>query len=101
MADAPVNLEVADIQGLVVSGYRRLAAADYVLLRIADPDRARRWLGAIATRVTNASAPVTTTGVNLALTATGLERLGLDPEAMSTFPAEFVEGMATPEAPWT
>ncbi len=96
MADAPVNLEVADIQGLVVSGYRRLAAADYVLLRIADPDRARRWLGAIATRVTNASAPVTTTGVNLALTATGLERLGLDPEAMSTFPAEFVEGMATP-----
>ena len=96
MAVAPVNLELADIQGLVVSGYRRLAAADYVLLRIADPDRARRWLAAIRPRVTNASAPVTTTGVNLALTATGLERLGLDPDAMSTFPAEFVEGMATP-----
>jgi len=95
MAVATVNLEVADIQGLVVSGYRRLAAADYVLLRIADPDRARRWLGKIAPSVTNASAPVTTTGVNLALTATGLEGLGLDQEAMSTFPAEFVEGMAT------
>lgn len=97
MAGSPVSLEVADIQGLVVSGYRRLAAADYVLFRIADPGLARRWLGQIASRVTNSSAPVTTTGVNLALTSTGLARLGLEGGAMATtFPAEFLEGIATP-----
>jgi Dyp-type peroxidase family len=96
MASPVVDLDVADIQGLVASGYRRLRAADYLLFTIGDGGRARRWLGELAGRLTTAQAPVTTTGLNLALTSSGLQHLGLDDDALGSFPSEFVEGMATP-----
>jgi Dyp-type peroxidase family len=96
MAAAAVTLEVADMQGMVASGYRRLVAADYVLWRITDAARAKSWLGSVVGRVTSSAAPVTATGVNLALTSSGLARLGLAADALGTFPAEFVEGIATP-----
>lgn len=96
MAAQAVSLDLADIQGLVASGYRRLRSADYLLFRIADRARARSWLGAVAGRLTTAQAPVTTTGLNLALTSSGLRRLGLDQDALGSFPPEFVEGIATP-----
>src|SRR5712692_3727123 len=84
------------MQGLVASGYRRLRSADYLLFRIRDGGAARRWLGDLAGRLTTARAPVTTTGLNLALTSSGLRHLGLDTAALGSFPPEFVEGMATP-----
>jgi Dyp-type peroxidase family len=91
-----VSLEVADIQGLITSGYGRLRAASYLLFRVEDAPRARRWLGGLAERLTTAAAPVTTAGVNVAFTSTGLERLGVATETLNSFPAEFLEGMATP-----
>lgn len=96
MASPPVTLEVADIQGLVASGYRRLRAADYLFFTVGDGGLARRWLGDLAGRLTTAQAPVTTTGLNLALTSSGLQHLGLDDDALGSFPAEYIEGMATP-----
>ncbi len=96
MAVPAVALEFADIQGLVASGYRRLRSADYLLFKIADPGKVRSWLGELAGGLTNAAAPVTATGVNLALTSSGLQRLGLEDDVLSSFPPEFIEGMATP-----
>ena len=96
MAPAAVNLDVADIQGLVASGYRRLRSADYLLFRIRDGRAARKWLGDLAGRLTTAQAPVINTGLNLALTSSGLQRLGLDDDSLGSFPSEFIEGMATP-----
>lgn len=92
--DAPA-LETSDIQGLLVAGYRRLRAARYLLLRVEDSVMVKTWLADLAARITNASAPVTTTAVNVAFTYAGLEALGLPPRLSGGFPAEFVEGMVT------
>jgi Dyp-type peroxidase family len=96
VATPPLNLDVADIQGLVASGYRRLRSADYLLFKIRDRGVARRWLGELAGRLTTAQAPVVATGLNLALTSSGLQHLGLDDDALGSFPSEFIQGMATP-----
>jgi Dyp-type peroxidase family len=88
-------LETGDIQGLVAAGYGRLRAARYLLYKVAEPVRARAWLAGLAPAVTNASAPVTVSGLNIAFTHAGLARLGLDPGCLGGFPAEFVEGMVT------
>ncbi len=96
MAAPPVNLEVADIQGLVASGYRRLRSADYLLFRIRHGGAVRRWLGDLAGRLTTAQAPVIDAGLNLALTSSGLQRLGLDDDSLGSFPSEFIDGIATP-----
>jgi Dyp-type peroxidase family len=90
------QLEVADIQGLVASGYKKLRAASYLLLRASDPAKGRKWLAGLADRLTNAAAPVTTTGLNVAFTHGGLQRLGLAKAGLKAFPSEFIEGIATP-----
>lgn len=87
--------ENADIQGMVAAGYGKLKAATYLLFKVADPVAARAWLAGLAGAVTNASAPVTTTGLNLAFTHAGLARLGLASQCLAGFPAEFAEGMVT------
>lgn len=89
-------LEKTDIQGLVAAGYGRLHAATYLLFQVAQPTTARAWLARLASEVTDASAPVTITGLNLAFSHAGLAQLGLDQECLGAFPAEFAEGMVTP-----
>jgi len=89
-------LDTGDIQGLVAAGYGRLRAARYLVLQVAEPARARAWLAGLSPDITNASAPVTTTGLNIAFTHAGLGNLGLDSECLKGFPAEFAEGMVTP-----
>jgi Dyp-type peroxidase family len=89
-------LETGDIQGLVAAGYGRLRLARYLLYKVTAPAPARTWLAHLAAAVTNASAPVTVSGLNLAFTFAGLARLGLDPGCLAGFPMEFVEGMVTP-----
>jgi len=67
--------ELADIQGLVHSGYSNLTDASFLLLRIIDAAAARAWL---------ADAPVTTaagrdesTVLQVAFSAGGMRALGL------------------------
>jgi len=91
---------LADIQGLVVHGYKYMDAACFLLLRIEDPTRARRWLRETLPDVTTAETKSPeqlaqwTTAVNLAVTSRGLKALGLPDEALETFPEEFREGMS-------
>src|SRR6188768_328019 len=87
-------LDLHDIQGLVARGYGNLPAARFFLLSIADPAAARRWLGAV--RVTRGDERPEDAAVNLALTSSGLERLGLDRTTLGMFSNEFVAGMTTP-----
>jgi Dyp-type peroxidase family len=89
-------LDVADIQGLALYGFGRLRAARYVLLGAGDAAGARRWLAAIAGRITSASARAEGTAINVAVTAAGLAAIGVPPETLAGFSLEFTEGIATP-----
>jgi Dyp-type peroxidase family len=88
-------LELDDVQGLVLRGYR-LPVGSYTFLRVDDAGAAQSWLGDLVGHVTTAAPwdakPSTT--VNVALSAAGLDALGLPAEALATFPTPFREGMA-------
>jgi Dyp-type peroxidase family len=87
-------MDLDDLQGLIARGFPSLKAASYVLLGITAPDQARAWL---------ASLPLTAGGdrqperaLNLAFTAAGLRKLGLDPAVLDQFSNELTAGMTTP-----
>jgi Dyp-type peroxidase family len=91
---AAPTLELADIQGGVLRGYAH-RCADYRLVRFeGDPGAARAWLARVADAVTSAE-PWTRgkpmLAVNVALTAPGLQHLGV---GLDGFAGEFVGGMA-------
>jgi Dyp-type peroxidase family len=90
----PETLDLHDVQGLVARGYGNLPSARFLLLAIDDAAAARRWLGTAA--VMRGDERPEQVAVNLALTSSGLERLGLDPAALAMFSNEFVAGMTTP-----
>ena len=90
------DLEPADIQGLIARGYAELRAARYVLLQVDDPAAARAWLAGLADQVTPAPAHPTDSALNVAVTASGLRKLGLPAQAMTGFSNEFTAGMTTP-----
>jgi Dyp-type peroxidase family len=99
MNTVAAEIETNDVQGIIIRGYDRLPDAVYVLLGIRDPLAVRRWLRALLPQITRGTVrteQITTHTVQVAFTHTGLERLGLDREALSTFSREFQEGMSTP-----
>jgi deferrochelatase/peroxidase EfeB len=88
--------EFADVQGLLRSSYGNLTQSCYLLLRIDDPASAGAWL---------ASAPVTTAAersarrvLQVALTAGGMQALGVAADVLDGFSPEFISGMAGEEA---
>jgi Dyp-type peroxidase family len=89
------DLERQDIQGILLSAYSHLPWAAYVLLTVQDAALARRWLSRIAGEITTGKGKEESGSVNLALTCTGIAKLGLDPSALGSFPAAFQEGMAS------
>lgn len=89
------ELEREDIQGFLLSAYGHLPCAAYLVLRVSDAAAGRRWLARRAAEVTTAVRKQEGFSTNLALTATGLHKLGLDAEGLATFPRAFREGMAT------
>lgn len=90
------TLELADIQGNVLRGYGMPYAA-YAFVRVGSRARARAWLGDLAGEVTDArpwSAGKVELALNVALTYSGLEALGVPPATLATLPDEFRAGMA-------
>jgi Dyp-type peroxidase family len=100
-----------DMQGLVLSAYPHLDAAEYVPLRIENPAQTREWLKWIAGYVTTASDRRAINAdansyirrldldielnVNIAVTYTGLSTLcALDDHDRDTFLYAFTEGIA-------
>jgi Dyp-type peroxidase family len=89
------RVDAADVQGLVLTGYGRLRAACYLLLEVVDAPAARGWLGGVADEITVALSRPATRALNVALTMSGLRRLGLPSEALGAFSLEFQEGMTS------
>ena len=88
--------DFADIQGLLRSGYGKLTAASFLLLRIIDRPAACAWL---------ADAPITTAAqrevsqvLQVAFSVNGMRALGIAEAVLAGFSAEFLAGMAGDEA---
>jgi Dyp-type peroxidase family len=97
---APASVELADIQGLVCSGYGFHLAATHLHLRIAAPLAARRWLAGAAGRVSDAASAGgrPARALHIGLTHAGLGRLGLPQRQLDAFPEQFRQGMWAREA---
>ena len=88
-------LDLARIQGFVVRGYR-LPFAGYLFLRIDDVASAAVWLAAITDDVLTAApwSKKPESGVNVAISYSGLRALRLPDATLAGFPEEFRQGMA-------
>ena len=89
-------MDRADIQGIVLHGYRSAPFARYHLLRLGSGD-ARRWLTRIVADISSAREPLEPVRQNVAFSALGLEALGLTDAEMAQFSRVFRQGMAHPE----
>jgi len=90
------ELDLPNIQGFVVRGYRMPFAA-YLLLQVTDASKARRWIADTLDEVLTATpwSVKPEAGVNLAFSYAGLRALGLAEATLSGFPQEFRDGMAS------
>jgi len=102
------ELDLSDIQGLIVRGYR-MPTVRHLLMRIDRREPFKRCLAGVAT-AHDAPGPYVTSAadwseqpwvhdkprhcVNLGLTFAGLRALGLPSETLESFPEEFVQGSA-------
>jgi Dyp-type peroxidase family len=88
-------LDLDDIQGLVIRGYR-MPRATYLFYRFDRGAAARAWLRAMVDPVTTAAEWDATPRwcANVALTYGGLEAAGLSPDSLATFPEDFRQGLA-------
>jgi Dyp-type peroxidase family len=95
---ASVNLELQDIQGIIVSGYGHLSHSKYLFLRIEDAGKVKAWLRSLLQRqqITSCRDAKPPQTVNLALTWTGVQKLGGPEDLLHSFAKEFIEGMTEP-----
>lgn len=84
-----------EIQGLIIRGYSNLPNAIYLLIQIADAEKAKKWLGEISNVITDGDSKPDTSAINIAFTLSGMKKLGLSQTALQTFSGEFEEGMST------
>jgi deferrochelatase/peroxidase EfeB len=102
------DIDTSDIQAIAKTGFRSLAAASYVLLRVVEPSAARQWLRGLAPAIIKRSDDDDTeeardaekeTGdtYQIAFTAAGLRQLGVEKPIIKRFSPEFFEGMAGSE----
>jgi Dyp-type peroxidase family len=90
------SLQLEDIQGNLLKGYG-LPHAAHLFVRVHDAVAGQQLVGDLASEVTSARARCNghaETTLNVALSARGLRAIGLPPEILETFPAEFRQGMA-------
>ena len=93
MASAPL-IDYADVQGLVRFAYAHHTEACYLLLRIRDAAAARAWCATAPVATAENQTDPPHTALQVAFTFPGLRRLGVPPEVLSGFSAEFQSGMA-------
>ncbi len=98
------QLDLGDIQGTILRGYR-VDHARHFVLSVVDPARARALLvrlvddGSSLPQITTA-APWTTkprTFLNVGITYQGLAVLGVPPDALANFPESFKLGATAPQ----
>ena len=96
-----VTIDLEDIQGYVVRGYKRMQHSRNILLQVTDPVLAKRWIADITNSVTlgvhhPTADPNIETCLNIAFTPAGLTAIGLHKDNLQNFTREFREGMTTP-----
>jgi len=89
------TLDLANVQGFVIRGYR-LPYAAYEFLRIDDAGRARALLREVLPQVITAAkwSEKPESGINIAVSHAGLRALGVADTSLDAFPEEFRVGMA-------
>lgn len=90
-----MELELKDIQGYVIRGYKYMMYSRYVMLNVTEPALAKKFLKNNAVDITNVTHHPTTHCLNFAFTLPGLKALGLAQENLDNFTREFREGMTT------
>jgi Dyp-type peroxidase family len=90
------TLEMADIQGYIVRGYKHMMFSRYVMLHVTDATAAKRFIASIADSITNVTHFPKTNCLNIAFTSAGLRALGMKESNVKNFSREFSEGMTTP-----
>ncbi len=91
-----MSIDLADVQGLLKSGYTSLGFARYLMYTMPSGSGGARFVSALLPSVTRADQRSVTTVTQLALTASGLAALGLAEDQLALFSPEFVAGMTTP-----
>ena len=95
-------VDLADLQGNILRGYRNKPYVRYLILEVADPVAARRWLAASISGRADGVTQITTgnwgavkpdTCFNIGLTFAGLRALGTPGSSLDMFPDEFIAGM--------
>ena len=91
----PTVLQTSQIPTLVFGGLSNLPyMACHAIEFGGDPAQCRQWLATVADLVNYGEVrPYETSAVVVALSKTGLEKLGLPQEALETFPVAFQQGM--------
>lgn len=89
------TLELSDIQGYIIRGYKYMQFSRYAVLRVSDPVAARKFLQDQAGEVTNVTHHAKTTCLNIAFTCAGLSALGLKNANLAFFTREFREGITS------
>ena len=91
------RLELDDIQSGILFPRPTPYAATYFLFRIDRAAAGRELMGRAASVVASAAHPESPAGdawISIALTFSGLKKLGVPMESLDSFPPEFQEGMA-------
>ena len=88
------EINASDIQAIAKSGFDKVKAARYLLLRVTERDTARHWLRSLApASVAQLPAEDGQQICQIAFTATGMLALGVRCDVVKRFSPEFVEGM--------
>jgi Dyp-type peroxidase family len=94
---AEADLELKDIQGMIVSGYGHLSHSKYLFLEIEDAPKVKAWLRSLlqhaAITTSNWGDTKPPVAVNLAVSDSGIQKLGAPEDLRHSFAKEFVEGM--------
>lgn len=90
------TLELSDIQGYIVRGYKHMMYSRYVLLNVTNAADAKKFLSAQSEFIMSVAGFSDTRCLNIAFTAPGLSALGLNDANLQNFTREFREGMTTP-----
>jgi Dyp-type peroxidase family len=90
------DLDLADVQGLLASGYGRLPQALFLGVAFDTAEEGKALLADLLPEVTTSAGPEGSTALNVALGYTAFARLGLPGTALDGFSLEFAGGMVTP-----
>lgn len=90
-----MSVELSDVQGYVVRGYKYMMYSRYVMLQVTDSALAKKFIKTNVVDITNVDHHPTTHCLNFAFTFSGLRALGLKDANLDNFTREFREGMTS------